>query len=105
MATPPIGGGPLDPNKGQNQNTGGEQSKATGAPNFGPVQDAINNMASASLKMTETLEKIFDRMEKTSKAASDVADNLKDAVQQSDNLESNLRAALNVQKDFNNNIK
>src|SRR5271157_2749142 len=101
MGTPPIGGGPLDPN----QPAGGNQSKATGVPNMGPVQDALNTMAESSLRMAETMERVLDRMEALAKSAGVVSDKVKDAVSEMSDMETNIKAAISSQKDFNNNVR
>src|ERR1700675_619805 len=105
MPTDPIGGGPVDPNKPS-------QSNASGAPNFQPLQDAINSMADVTLQVAESLDAVVARLEKAAAAAARVAketegvtDSVKDAVNQTDKLGANLKKNLSLQKDFNNNIK
>ena len=59
MATPPMGGGL----PGQNAPTGpGGPANYGGPPNFAPIQDAINKMVSANVKLADSMADLVERM-------------------------------------------
>lgn len=106
MATDPIGGGPLEPNQP------GGPANVGGPPNLNSMQDALNTMAQSNLELNKSMAALVDQLTQASRVAGqvaaateDISDNVKDAVNESDRMTTNLKAALNAQKDFNNNIK
>ena len=110
MATEPLG----DANKAANQGGGGEQSKAGGPANFNAsqVQDTINSLLAANMKVADSLNNIVARFEKAAEAAGRLAgetdkvgDKVKDAVNNQDRMLSLFKQSANLQKELNTNLK
>jgi hypothetical protein len=106
MATGPLG----DPNNSANQRGIPEfqVAKAGGppaAPDLSGVQNVVNDMASAFVKLSDTMASILERMEGVRSSAEGVGRTVKDVANQQDRMVGLLKQSASLNKEFTASLK